>query len=585
MLFSENKFLPGNALVEQAARRVLEQSGHSLEFYAEYLDAGRFPEENHYLLFRQYLQAKYGLRPPDLILAFLTTQFELAGELPAELFPEVPVVFGALTEDKISRERLGANATGLAVRMDVTDAVGSILQLQPETRRIVVIGGTAPLDKLFLSKTEEAAQSLSGHIQFDFWTTRPMTEIRRAVASLPLGTVILFTNMFRDAAGETFVPEAAAGLVAMSANVPVYALLETHIGGGAVGGKVVDFGAAGKRVGELARQVLDGAAPSALPIDVHQKGVPMFDWRALRRWGISESRLPRGSIIRFRQTSVWEQYRWYIIGALVIFALQGAMIAGLLLQRARRYRAEAELQRNRDELAHVTRVSTVGELTAAVAHELNQPLGAILSNAEAAEMFLKREPPALDEVRDILADIREDDQRASEVIRRMRSLLRRHELAPQAVEINAAVEEVLKLLSIHASARKVMIDFERTAGLPRIWCDSVHFQQVLLNLVLNGVEAMANIPQEQRHLIVRAGHDGNGMVKVTVSDRGPGIPCDTLPKLFEPFFTTKKEGMGMGLSIARTIVETHHGRIWAENNGNSGASFYFTVPISKEASA
>jgi signal transduction histidine kinase len=585
MLFSENKFLPGNALVEEAARRVLEKSGHPLEFYAEYLDASRFPSQNHYRLFREYLRAKYGPRPPDLILAFLTTQFELAGQLPAELFPETPVVFGALTEDKIRRDRLGANATGLAVRMDVKGAIASILQLQPEIQRIVVVGGTAPLDKLFLRKTEEAARSLAGRIQFDFWVTRPMSEIRSQVASLLPRTVILFANMFRDAAGDTFVPEAAASLVAAAANVPVYVLIETNVGGGAVGGKVVHFEAAGRRVGELAQKVLEGTSPTSLPIEVYSEGAPIFDWRALRRWGISESRLPPGSIVRFRQPSLWELYGWYIIGALFVFVLQAAMIAALLLQRARRRQAEAELQRNREELAHVARISTVGELTTAVAHELNQPLGAILSNADAAEMFLKMEPPALDEVRDILADIRKDDQRASEVIRRMRDLLRKHELAPQAVEINAAVEEVLQLLSINASARKVTVKFEQTAGLPRVWCDPVHLQQVLLNLVVNGLEAMAEIPEDQRRLMVGAGHDGDGMVKVYVSDRGPGIPGDKLPKLFEPFFTTKKDGMGMGLSIARTIVEAHHGQIWAENNGDRGATFYFTVPVPKDALA
>ncbi len=242
---------------------------------------------------------------------------------------------------------------------------------------------------------------------------------------------------------------------------------------------------------------------------------------------------------------------------------------------------ELELQRNREELAHVTRVSTVGELTTSVAHELNQPLGAILSNAEAAEMFLAADPPALDEVRDILADIRKDDQRASEVIRRMRSLLRKQELAPKSIEINEAVEEVLRLLSIDASARKVAMKFERTTGLPRVWCDPVHFQQVVLNLVLNGMEAMAGLPEEKRQVVVRTGPANNGTVKIAVADSGPGIPVDSLPKLFEHFFTTKKDGMGMGLSIARTIVEAHHGQIWAENNSEIGATFYFTVPVDR----
>jgi two-component system, LuxR family, sensor kinase FixL len=258
---------------------------------------------------------------------------------------------------------------------------------------------------------------------------------------------------------------------------------------------------------------------------------------------------------------------------------EGVLVLTSIVDITERKRIEFELQRHREELAHVTRVSTVGELTTSVAHELNQPLGAILSNAEAAEMFLTADPPALDEVRDILADIRKDDQRASEVIRRMRSLLRKQELAPKSIEINEAMEEVLRLLSFDAAARKVAVKFERTVDLPRVWCDPVHFQQVVLNLVLNGMEAMAETPEEKRQVVVRTGPGNNGTVKIAVADSGPGIPIEKLPKLFEPFFTTKKEGMGMGLSIARTIVEAHHGQIWAENNRSAGATFYFTMPV------
>jgi signal transduction histidine kinase len=334
----------------------------------------------------------------------------------------------------------------------------------------------------------------------------------------------------------------------------------------------------------IAIRVLRGEPMSSFPPMFVGTQRPRYDWRELQRWNISESRLSPDSVIEFRQPTVWERYRWYIVGALFIFALQAAMITGLLLQRTRRRRVELELQRNRVELAHVTRVATVGELTTSVAHELNQPLGAILSNAEAAEMFLAANPPALDEVRDILADIRKDDQRASEVIRRMRNLLRKHDLAPKSIEINEAVEEVLRLLSIDASARKVAMKFERTAGIPSVWCDPVHFQQVVLNLVLNGMEAMAGLPEEKRQVVVRTGPANNGTVKIVVADSGPGIPVDSLPKLFEPFFTTKKEGMGMGLSIARTIIEAHHGKIWAENNSEVGATFYFTVPVSKKVS-
>ena len=346
-----------------------------------------------------------------------------------------------------------------------------------------------------------------------------------------------------------------------------------------VGGRLYHAEVQGAESARIAIRILHGEPAVNFPPMIVPAQGPRYDWRELQRWNINADRLPPGSEILFRQPTVWERYRWWIAGALLILALQTAMIAGLLLQRTRRRRVEAALQRNREELAHVTRVSTVGELTTSVAHELNQPLGAILSNAEAAEMFLVANPPALDEVRDILADIRKDDQRASEVIRRMRSLLRKQELVPKSIEINEAVEEVLKLLSIDASARKVAINFERTTDLPRVWCDPVHFQQVVMNLVLNGMDAMVGLPEEKRQVVVRTGPGENGAVKIAVADSGPGIPVDRLPKLFEPFFTTKKEGMGMGLSISRTIVEAHHGKIWAENNSGSGATFYFTVPV------
>jgi PAS domain S-box-containing protein len=254
---------------------------------------------------------------------------------------------------------------------------------------------------------------------------------------------------------------------------------------------------------------------------------------------------------------------------------------GSCMDVTERKRTEIELQRNREELTHVARVSTMSELTASVAHELNQPLGAILSNAEAAELFLRAEPPALDDVRDILADIRKDDERAGEIIRRMRSLLRKHEVVLRPIEINAVVKDVFGLLGIEAAARRVSTNFELGEGLPNVAADRVHVQQVIMNLVVNAFDAMAVLPAEQRKLILRT-ETYDGVVQVAVSDSGPGVADETLAKVFEPFFTTKSKGMGMGLSIARTIVEAHKGKIWAENNAGGGASFCFTLPVATD---
>jgi len=244
-------------------------------------------------------------------------------------------------------------------------------------------------------------------------------------------------------------------------------------------------------------------------------------------------------------------------------------------------RAELEAQELRSDLAHVSRVSTMGQLSTALAHELNQPLGAILSNAEAAEMLLDADPPSLEQVREILADIRKDDERAGEVIRRMRALLRKREMGMVPLDMGDLVQDVLRLTSGDAALRKVSVRAEVDAGPLPTRGDRVHLQQVLLNLLVNGMEAVAGNPLGKRQVIMRAGRNGTGEIEVAVSDSGPGIPPDQLPRLFEPFFTTKPNGMGMGISIARTIIQAHHGRIWAENKPDGGATFRFTLPIDR----
>lgn len=580
LISTGSRFSPGFALVDQAVLEALKriESG-TVEVYPENLDILRFPTDRFRRIFRDYLKEKYADQPPDLVILVYVGNLGTAEMLLQQLFPGTPVIVAGFTEEEVLRHQFGSFVSGIAQRVDPRATMELILRLQPETRRVIVIGGTAEVDRGVLNRVREAARSFMGRVEFEFWDNRSLAELRQAVSALPTQSVILFSRMFRDGAGQALISTQVGQSIAQWANVPVYVMSDTVLGTGTVGGSVASVEAFGKRAGELARLILTGTPPASLPFEIRTDTVPTFDWRALKRWGISESRLPPNSIVRFRPPSLWEEYRWTILGTLFIFALQAAMIAGLLLQRTRRRRVEAALQRNREELAHVTRVSTIGELTTSVAHELNQPLGAILSNADAAEMFLAADPPALDEVRDILADIRKDDQRASEVIRRMRSLLRKRELTPQSIGINEAVEEVLKLLGTSASARKVAVKFERTASLPRVWCDPVHFQQVVMNLVLNGMEAMAGLPEEKRQVVVRTGPANNGTVQIAVADSGPGIPVDSLPKLFEHFFTTKKDGMGMGLSIARTIVEAHHGQIWAENNPNIGATFYFTVPV------
>jgi two-component system sensor kinase FixL len=266
------------------------------------------------------------------------------------------------------------------------------------------------------------------------------------------------------------------------------------------------------------------------------------------------------------------------IGLSPIESTEGVLVLAAIVDITARKAAEAEAVRQRAELAHFGRVSTMGQLASALAHELNQPLGAILRNAEAAELFLGQSPPDLEEVGAILGDIRKDDRRAGDVIDRMRALLKRREPERASLSIDGLVDDVMVLVQPDALSRKVTLRIEVPKGLPLVRGDRVQLQQVLLNLILNGMDAMGEIPAEERRLVVRARQSGERAIEVAVEDAGRGVPEAKLARLFEPFFTTKPEGMGLGLPISFSIIEAHGGRIWAESR-STGATFFFTLPV------
>jgi signal transduction histidine kinase len=269
--------------------------------------------------------------------------------------------------------------------------------------------------------------------------------------------------------------------------------------------------------------------------------------------------------------------RWYLLTVERLRVPAGGAVLSHQNITSRK-RAEFEAEQRRQELAHVSRVSTMGELAAAIAHELNQPLTGVLTNAQAAMRYLSHDPPNLDEVTDILRDIIEDDRRAGEVIRRLRSMLQTGAIEPAEVDVNEIVADVLRLVGSDAVLRSVTLEPELAAGPQRVHGDRIQLQQVVLNLIVNAMDAMKGTPASDRHVTVRTMAPDRDTILVAVVDCGPGIDRDKLGRIFQPFFTTKQDGLGMGLSIARSIVEAHGGMLWAVNNPDVGASFLCRLP-------
>ena len=299
----------------------------------------------------------------------------------------------------------------------------------------------------------------------------------------------------------------------------------------------------------------------------------------MQRWGISESQLPLGSMIEFRDPTAWQRYHWQIAATAIALLLQTALIIVLFHEHRRRRVAEVQTRERMAELAHVNRYATAGELSASIAHELYQPLTAIRSNVEAAELLLNSPSLNLHELKDIMADLRKDDERASEVLRRLRGLLKKSAFELQDIDLNETVAEMFAFTSDLAKVRGVMLHWVPSPKPLRMRGDRVQLQQVVLNLIVNGMDALVDNPPGHRWITGRLRQRDSGSAEVSISDSGPGVASDQLGHLFEPFFTTKSQGMGMGLSIAPTIVEAHGGRIWAENRTHGGAVFRFSLPL------
>jgi signal transduction histidine kinase len=364
------------------------------------------------------------------------------------------------------------------------------------------------------------------------------------------------------------------------ANAPIFSYQDAFFNRDTVGGPMLSIAEISKTTVDAAIRILSGEKPSNIKIEPIGFAAPKYDWREMQRWDISESNLPPGSEILFREPGHWERYRWQIALVAAVILVQMGLISGLLHERRRRHVAEVESRQRLAELAHFNRYSAAGELTTSIAHELNQPLGSILTNTETAELMLKGSSPDLDEVKEILADIRRDDQRAGEIIRRLRGMLKKVPFESTDAHLNDTVREVIGFLRALTDGNEIELKFTPAATDLPVRGDVVQLQQVVLNLIMNARDALSGAGGAKNEIIVTTSRDGAHAV-IRISDTGPGVPAGDLNNIFDPFFTTKPHGMGMGLAIVRTIIEAHHVQISVENQPSGGALFTIRLPMAR----
>ena len=500
VLYSSHRLLPANLEGEGGLREAI---ANSTELSAEFLDYPRFEGESYVHTVTTFLREKYALRPPEVLVVGGEEALAFLLGHRAELFPQAPVVHMGVARSFLrSLPPLPADVVGVPIEYDFSGTIEQALRWHPRARHLVVVTGTATWDREFEARLRDEVSRFQDRAPAEFLAGLPTGAVLKRLGELGGDAVVFTPGYFQDGEGRMFAPREAARIMAAAATAPVYGPFNTFLGTGIVGGRMPSFAAMGRQAGEIVNALLDGATPAALRLPAIMPNTLTVDWRQIRRWGIDENAIPGDAVVHFREHTLLEAHRNELMIAATVFLLQAGLIAGFLVERRRRRLAEQAVQKQRTELAHASRLAVAGELTGSIAHEINQPLGAILSNADAAELLLESGADRRDALREILADIRRDDLRASEVIRRLRALLAKHEVERQPFDLNEAVSDVATLLRAETRRRGVTLDIRLATTAVTMVGDRIQIQQVLINLVLNAMDAVAEVPENRRTIVV-----------------------------------------------------------------------------------
>lgn len=574
-------FSPWSEIAREFRAELDRRSPYILEVYDTSLMIERFGADQDEAPFVQYLVGLFAKRKLDLIVAIGAPAARFVQQHRARLFPETPMLFAGVEQRRVSSSLLGPNDTVVASSSDPTSIIENILQLLPETNHVAVVAGNSPNEKFWREVRQAAFRPYESRIAFTWLNELSFEEMLKRVATLPPRSAIIFTTLSVDAAGISHEESKAFVRLHASANAPIFGNSDINFGKGLVGGALVELQKTAERSAGVAVRILSGEAAGSIKTPPQLRAdIAKYDWRELKRWNISERRLPPGSEVHFRRPSIWEQYRWQMSVGLAVLLLQSGLIFWLLIEYRRRQLAEIEAGNRRRESIHLNRTATATVLSSSIAHELNQPLGAILSNAETVEELLKTVPPDIGLIGEIVADIRKADLRAAEIIQQLRSLMKkRDDRELQMSDLNDSVKEAVSIAAPEAAKHGVRLTtIPGPEALP-VKAGNIHLQQVILNLVMNGIDALKSCEAGTRIVTIQASRNDNSEAEVKVSDSGKGIPDGHLKDVFEAFFTTKPEGTGLGLPISRTIIESYGGTLRAENRVGGGAVFSFSLPL------
>lgn len=593
LLHSFRSALPINAaFTSGTARGLAADPKLTVEIDSESLDLSRFNDAGYQRMLIEIFRLKYADHPPDIVVPTYTPALRFMLEHGDEAFPGIPVVFCGADVEFVQGRTLPERFTGVTVKRDFAGTLGLMRHVDPQLRQVAVVVGAGAMDRQWEADARAALQGQTGGLEFDWLRGLPPAELAEAVRGLPAHSAVLYVVQFVDRNGAAHVPKAVAAALSSASPVPVYGTWDTLLGSGILGGRMEIIEDDAVVAGGLARRVLGGERPAALPVVMQGHNVPIVDARQLQRWGIDEARLPPDSQVLFRTPTTWEQHREAIVIAVSVIVLQAAGIVALLVHRSRLRRTEAALRREAEQrlqaesqsaglrarLSSFSKQSALGALATGIAHEVNQPLAAIKNYVQAARRYLTGTEAPQPKVRELLVELEAEAGRAADIVQRIRGVISRGELRPVPTPLRPLVRSVLHELDAELAGHGCRVVEHIDDTLPPVLADPIQLQVLLVNLLRNAIESLDALPPGARPPIaLSAAPAADGEVEVRVIDQGPGIAPEAAEEVFEPLFSTKTDGMGVGLATCRSIVQAHGGRIWHTPNLPRGAIFHVTL--------
>ncbi len=586
MLYWDNKDIPGNISFDQGfVAGMRSEPRDTWEVYNEYLDSSRFPGEHQYQILYDYLRQKYAGSSIDVIVATPDPALEFLLKHRSDLFPNSPIVFVAVKRPPPEILASGPGLTGIIRANTYRKTLDLALTLHPGTEQVFVVSGTPELDKRFEIVARQELSTYEHRVRFTYLTDLPLNELIARTASLPKHSIILY--VWQRSAGDQsqLQTHEVLELIARSASAPIYGMGSRNIGYGLVGGYVQDSEQNGIEVAGIVRRILNGTRARDIPVD-SAPSVLMFDWRQMQRWGISENKLPNSRIVKFKELTFWQQYKWRIMLVAVLFALQSSLITFLLIERKRRQRAREALDRLNTELEERIAARTAAlnaksrELETfaySVAHDLKAPLRGIDGYSR---LLLEDHLASLnDEGRAFLKTIQSSSGEMSQLIDDLLeySRLERREFKSDEVELGPLITMV-----VDQKKREVTdagIDFIVNVNGGSIVVDPNGLTQSLRNYLDNAVKFTGKVSHPR---IEVGSKELTEMFLVWVRDNGVGFDMKYHDRIFDIFQrlnpSEQYPGTGVGLAIVRKAMERMGGKAWAQSKPGHGATFYLEIP-------